>query len=65
MILDRDAVNNVAIFNFELAQRDADRIKVQAEEIAELTQVIVLNNKMVKKEKIHLYNVLKEKSDLV
>lgn len=47
MITDREAVNNVAILNFDLAQNDADRIKAQADEIAELTRLIELNNKMV------------------
>ena len=48
---DQEAVNNVATMNFDLAQRDADRIKAQASKIKELTKIIDMNKKLVKKEK--------------
>ena len=61
MQIDREAVNNVAILNFDLAQNDADRIKGQADEIAALTRLIDLNNKMVGQEKTQLYRDMKAK----
>ena len=48
---EREAINNVAILNFDLAQKDADRIKGQAEKIKELNRVIELNKRLVRKEK--------------
>ena len=52
---DRAAVNNVATLNFDLAQVDADRIKEQAEKIKELSQIIDMERKLVRKEKHQLY----------
>lgn len=61
MELDREAVNNVAALNFDLAQDDADRIKRQAEEIDELTRIITLNRKLVRKEKHEIVKTMTEK----
>ena len=33
MISEREAIQNVATMNFDLAQKDADRIKEQADQI--------------------------------
>lgn len=63
MQLDREAVNNVATLNFDLAQNDADRIKEQAEQIKELNKTITLNSKLVKQEKQQLYLDMKKKYD--
>jgi len=60
---EREAINNVAILNFDLAQKDADRIKGQAEKIKELNRVIELNKRLVRKEKTQLYNDMKKKID--
>ena len=43
METDQAAINNVAVLNFDLAQADADRIKVQAKEISDLKKLIVMN----------------------
>lgn len=61
MELDREAVNNVATLNFDLAQNDADRIKEQAEKITELEEIISLNKKLVRKEKSEIVRVMNEK----
>lgn len=58
-----EAINNVAILNFELAQKDADRIKDQAAKIKELNRVIELNKRLVRKEKNQLYMDMKKKND--
>ena len=63
MIIDREAVNNVATLNFDLAQGDADRIKEQAEKIVELNKIIDINKKLFKKEKNQLYFDMKVKLD--
>ena len=57
------AINNVAVLNFDLAQADADRIKVQAKEISDLKKLIVMNAQLVKKEKKQIYWDMKKKSD--
>ena len=61
MELDREAVNNVATLNFDLAQNDADRIKEQAEKIEELEEIINLNKRLVRKEKQEIVRVMTEK----
>lgn len=61
MELDREAVNNVATMNFDLAQKDADRIKEQAEEIQELKSMIALNKRLVRKEKNEIVKTMTEK----
>ena len=65
MEMDREAVNNVATLNFDLAQNDADRIKEQAEKIKDLNKIIELNKKLVKEEKSQLYNDMKVKQDAI
>ena len=51
--------------NFELAQRDADRINEQAAKIIELTKMLDMERKLVKKEKSQLYKDMKVKLDAV
>ena len=51
--------------NFELAQRDADRINEQAAKIIELTKMLDMERKLVKKEKSQLYKDMKVKLDTV
>ena len=51
MNIDREAINNVATLNFDLAQNDADRIKEQADTIKELNKMITLNKRLVTAEK--------------
>ena len=53
----------MAQLNFELAQKDADRIKDQSDKIKELNRVIDLNQRLVRKEKNQLYKDMKEKND--
>lgn len=65
MIMDRDAVNNVAILNFEIVQRDADTIRAQAKEIKDLKQVLDINNKLSKKEKLQIYHDMNEQKKSV
>ena len=56
--------------NFDLAQRDADRIKQQADNISELEKTMALDRKLVKREKMQIvkdmnkrYNALAEEFD--
>ena len=63
MNVDREAVINVATLNFALAQKDADRIKEQADQVKELNKIIDLNKKIVNQEKVQIYNDMKKKFD--
>ena len=52
---EREAILNVSQMNFDMAQRDADRIKELDAEIKHLNKQAVLNAKMVKAEKKELW----------
>ena len=55
MLDEREAIQNVAQMNFDLAQRDADRIKELDAEIKHHIKMAKLNEKLVRQEKKELF----------
>ena len=61
MINEREAIQNVATMNFDLAQQDADRIKEQADQIKQLKKEAAVTKKLYRSEKIQIHREGKEK----
>ena len=60
---DKEAVNNVALMNFDIAQRDADRIAELSRKLHTATKELKLELKRQREQKKYLYEEIRSRLD--
>lgn len=60
---DKEAVNNVALMNFEIAQRDADRIAELSKKLNQSNKELKLELRRQKEQKKYLYEEIRNRLD--
>ncbi len=60
---DKEAVNNVCMMNFAIAQRDADRIATLSKQLNNATKELTLELKRQKEQKKYLYEEIRKRLD--